>query len=88
MRTATSHKRDTVEAEPDEGEAPGKAQRIFSICVGHGATDKIGEVKAKEYDEDLKAMVEGYRARNAVGECFVHIRKRHSSNKDLSVLNR
>ena len=33
-------------------------------------------------------MVEEYRARNAVGECFVHIRKRHSCNKDLSVLNR
>ena len=33
-------------------------------------------------------MVEEYRARDAVGECFVHIRKRHSSNKDLSVLSR
>ena len=59
-------------------------QRIFSICVGHGAADKMGEVKAKEYEEDLKVMVEEYRARNAVGECFVHIRKRHSSNIDLA----
>ena len=48
----------------------------------------MGEVKAKEYDKDLEVLVEGYRARNAVGECFVHIRKRHSSNKDLNVLNR
>ena len=63
-------------------------QRIFSICVGHGAADKKGEVKAKECEEDLKIMVEEYRARDAVGECFVHIRKRHSSNKDLSVLSR
>ena len=68
MRTEAPHKRNTVEAEPDEGEVPEKAQRIFSICVRHGAADKIGEVKAKEYDEDLKAMVEEYRARNAVGE--------------------
>ena len=63
-------------------------QRISSICVGQGAADKIGEVKAKEYEEDLKAMVEEYRASDEVGECFVHIRKRHSSNKDLKILSR
>lgn len=32
--------------------------------------------------------MEEHRARNVAGEWFVHIRKRHSSNKDLSVLNR
>ena len=45
IRTAASHRRDPAEAEPDEGdegEAPVKAQRIFSICVGHGAADTIG----------------------------------------------
>ena len=57
IETAESHKRDPVEAEPDEGdegEVPVKVERIFSICVRHGAADKIGEVKAKEYDVDLK----------------------------------
>lgn len=63
--STASNKRSIVETEPGEGEAPEKAQKICSIYVGYGAADKIGDVKAKEYDEDLKAMVQEYRARNA-----------------------
>ena len=59
----------------NEGEAPDDVQKILSICIGQGASDKKGEVNAETYDEDLKAMAEEYRGRNAVGECFVHIRK-------------
>ena len=32
-------------------------------------------------------MAEEYQSRNAAGECFVHIRKHHSCNKDLRALS-
>ena len=32
-------------------------------------------------------MADEYRERDAAGECFVHIRKQHSSNMDLRALN-
>ena len=32
-------------------------------------------------------MAEEYRDRDSLGECFVHIRKQHSSNKDLRALS-
>ena len=59
----------------NEDEAPDKAQNILIICVGQGASDKRGEVNAKEYDDDLSKMAEEYKNRNAAGECFVHIRE-------------
>ena len=58
-----------------------------SICIGQGAADKRGEVGADVYADDLKAMAEEYRERDSLGECFVHIRKQHSSNKDLRALD-
>ena len=61
-------------------------QRIAKICVGYGAADKKGEVTAKEYEEDMLKMAEKYKARDDTGECFVHVRKKHSSNKDLRAL--
>ena len=33
-------------------------------------------------------MAEEHESRNAAGECFVHIRKQHSGNKDLKALSR
>ena len=39
------------------------------------------------YADDLKMMAEEYRERDSLGECFVHIRKRHSSNNDLRALS-
>ena len=78
-------------AEPcNEDEAPDKAQKILSICVGQGASDKEGEVTAEIYENDLTMtrMAEEYESRNAAGECFVDIRKQHSSNKDLRALSR
>ena len=59
----------------------------MSVCVGEAAADKKGEVRAEEYDEDLKKMAEEYREMNAAGECFIHIRKRNSSNRDLRALS-
>ena len=55
-----------------EDEAPEKAQKISSICVGYGASDKLGEVGAEEYEADLLKMAEEYKARNEAGECFAH----------------
>ena len=71
-----------------EGEGPVKMQRISSICVRHGAADKIGEVKAKEYEEDLKVMVEEYRARNAVEKAFQQhrLKRPESANRGIQVL--
>ena len=57
IEAAESHNRDPVEADPDEGdegEGPVEMQRICSICVGHGAADKIGEVKRRNTKKILK----------------------------------
>ena len=62
-------------------------QKIMSICSGEGAADKRGGISADAYAEDLRRMAEEYRERDAAGECFVHIRKQHSSNRDLRALN-
>ena len=40
-----------------------------------------------EYEEDLKKLAEEYKTRSGVGECFVQIRKKHSSNRDLRALS-
>ena len=37
----------------DDDEAPEKAQKIMSICVGQGAADKMGKLNAQTYKEDL-----------------------------------
>ena len=73
--------RRTLIEEWNEGEAPDKVQRISSICVGYGAADKKGEIDDKEYEDDMPKMAEEYKARDEVGEFFVHIRKKHSSNR-------
>ena len=72
----------------NEDEAPDKAQKILSICVGQGASDKKGEVSVEMYEDDLTNMAEACGNSNASGEYFVHIRKQHSSNKDLRALSR
>ena len=76
----------TLDEACNEDEAPDKVQKILSICIGQWASDKRGEVGAEAYTDDLKAMAEEYRDRDSLGECFVHIRKQHSSNKDLRAL--
>ena len=62
-------------------------QKIMSICIGEGAADKRGGISADAYAEDLRRMAEEYRERDSAGECFVHIRKQHSSNRGLRALN-
>ena len=59
----------------------------MSICIGQGVTDKMRRLSAAEYMEDLERMAEKYRDRDAVGECFVHVRSRNSSNRDLRALS-
>ena len=72
----------------DETETPEQFQKISSVCIGHGAADKIGEIGDQgEYEEDLRSMAREYQERDEAGEFFVHVRKRYSSNKDLRALN-
>ena len=42
---------------------------------------------SSEYEDDLAEMAREYKMRLDAGECFVHIRKRQSSNKDLRALS-
>ena len=77
---STSEKR-RLDDRCDDDEAPEKAQKIMSVCIGVGAADKRGEASAEIYAESLKEMAEAYRERNNAGECFVQIRKQNSSNK-------
>ena len=49
-------------------EMPEKSQRISSVCVGYGASDKLGEVPCQtEYEEDLKKLAEEHEARSDAG---------------------
>ena len=73
--------------EADEDESPEKSQKISSICFGIGPSDKKGELGEREYKEELEAMAEEYQSQVKVGSCFVHVRKRHSSNRDMKMLN-
>lgn len=45
-------KRELNDACKDD-EAPEKAQKIMSTCIGQGAADKLGGLNAAEYKEDL-----------------------------------
>ena len=40
----------------------------------------------EEYERDLQLMAEEYEHRNDAGECCVHIRKKHPSNRGLRAL--
>ena len=50
-----------ADGSPDEDEAPEKAQKVMSICVGQGAADKIGKLSEIEYKNDLKLMAKEYK---------------------------
>lgn len=82
----TSGKR-TLDVTWNDDEAPDKAQQILSTCTGQEAADKRGEVRTDVYADDLKTMAREYREQDSLGERFVHIRKWHSSNKDLRALS-
>ena len=67
---------------------PSKAQKISSVCIGFGAADQMGEVPSTQsYESDLVELVKEYEEATIRGENFVHIRKRHSSNRDLKALS-
>ena len=71
----------------NEDEAPEKTQKINSICLGMGSSDKIGEFSEAEYKQGLEEMAEAYSEARRRGGHFVHIRKVKSSNRDLRTLN-
>jgi len=72
----------------DGAEVETKTQRISSICFGIGGDDVTGEINAVDYDEELKEMANKYEAALEAEQCFVHIRAKRSSNKDLKMLSR
>ena len=76
-----------LESPADESGTPQKVPNISSICLGIGSADKIGELNARGYDEDLKAMADEYHAAIESGGCFVHVRAKQSSNRDLKMLS-
>ena len=43
-----------LEVPPEESGPPQKLPKVSSICFGIGSADKIGEVNAREHEEDLK----------------------------------
>ena len=74
--------------EYDGAEVEAKTQRISSICLAVASDDITGEVDAASYDEELKEMAAQYKAALEAGQCFVHVRAKRSSNKDLRMLSR
>ena len=57
-----SEKRELEDKSETSG-MPEKTQRISSVCIGYGASDKIGEAHCLEkYEEDLKKLAEEYKA--------------------------
>ena len=66
---------------------PNKTQKISSVCIGFGASDKIGESPClKAYEYNLIDLVTGYEERHGQGENFDHVRKLHACNRDLRAL--
>ena len=74
--------------EYDGAEMETKAQRKSSICFGIGSDDVTGEINAADYDEELKEMATKHEEALEAKQCFVHIRAKRSSNKDLRLLSR
>ena len=71
----------------EDSGSPQKLPKVSSICFGIGSADKIGEVNAREHEEELRAMAEEYPSAIESGGCFVHVRAKQSSNKDLKMLS-
>ena len=60
----------------------------MSVCLGIGSADKIGEVATQEQEEELKAMADEYLKAMETGGCFVHVRTKQPSNRDLKMVSR
>ena len=84
-RVAVKH---DMPKEEDEDESPEKARKVASIHFGIGSSDKTGELAEKDYKAELDAMAAAYQSQVDSGSCFVHVRKRHSSNRDLQMLSK
>ena len=81
----SSDKRELAATTDGQG-SPSKTPKISNVCFGIGSADKVGEATKKEQEDELKAMAEEYLKAIETGECFVHLRPKHSSNRDLRML--
>ena len=61
---------------------------ISSVCLGIGSDDITGEVNREQCEEELEDMASAYEKAVKADECFVHIRAKRSSNRDLRTLSR
>lgn len=82
---ASADKRELAVTTDDQG-SPSKTPKISSVCFGIGSADKAGEVTKKVQEDELKTMAAEYLKAIETGECFVHLRPKHSSNRDLKML--
>ena len=64
-----AEKRELTEPVQDKG-SPTKNHKISSVCFGISSADKIREVTAKEQEDELLMMAEGYRQAIESGECL------------------
>ena len=76
----------TMDYDGADGET--KTQRTSSIYVDMGSDDVTGEINAEDYDAELGEMATRFEETLEAKQCFVHIRTKRSSNKDLRVLSR
>lgn len=74
---------DHAAMEYDGSEVEVKAQRSSSICLGIGSDDITGEMNAEGYEADIRSMAGRYQEALEDKQCFVQIRAKRSSNKDL-----
>ena len=79
---------DHATMEYDGAEVETKTQRISSIYLSTGRDDVTGEINAEDYDAELRKMEAKYEEVLEAKQCFVHIRAKRSSNKDLRMLSR
>ena len=79
---------DHATMEYDGAEVETKTQRISSIYLSMGSDDVTGEINAEDYDAELGGMETKYEEALEAKQCFVHIRTKRSSNKDLRMLSR
>ena len=78
----------SIEDAGGEDSTPSKAQKISSLCIGFGAADQMGEIpRTQSYESNLVELVKEYEEAHSRGEDFVHIRNRHSSNRDLRAMS-
>lgn len=68
-------------------EAPSAKENLSRVVVGFVASDKKGEIHCnKSHENDLGDLASAYEEQQKIGRHFVHVRKKHSSNRGLRAL--